>query len=115
MAVESRPSRRRRPFRDGGRPVRESPRRRLLIRGVAVAALAVTGAYLAWRIAAGTVNLAVWWVAVPLLVVEIHNAFGLALYTVALWDVDGGPQASPAKPHPGGRGRAPDRGPDSHL
>ncbi len=82
-------------FRDGRRPERESPRRLLLIRGVALAALAVTAAYLTWRIAAGTVNLAVWWVAVPLLAVEIHNAFGLVLYTVAVWDVDGGPRAVP--------------------
>ncbi|HSW40941.1 MAG TPA: glycosyltransferase [Patescibacteria group bacterium] len=78
-------------FRDGARPRAESPRRVAAVRLVAVAALAVTAAYLTWRIGAGTVNLAAWWVAVPLLVAEIHNAFGLLLYTVALWEVDGGP------------------------
>ena len=78
-------------FREGSRPSVESPGRKALIRVVAVVALAVTAAYLAWRIGAGTVNLAAWWVALPLLAAEIHNAFGLVLYTVALWEVDGGP------------------------
>ncbi len=81
-------------FRDGARPADESPRRKLAIRTVAVGAIGVTAAYLAWRIGAGTVNLAVWWVALPLLLAELHNAFGLVLYTVALWDVDGGPRAA---------------------
>lgn len=58
----------------------------------------MTAAYLTWRIGAETVNLAAWWVAVPLLVAEIHNAFGLLLYTVALWEVDGGPTPPRAAP-----------------
>ena len=78
-------------FRDGQRPAAESARRVAVVRLFALAALAVTAAYLTWRVAAGTVNLAAWWVAVPLLAAEIHNAFGLLLYTVALWEVDGGP------------------------
>lgn len=85
-------------FRDGRRPAAESLRRVAIVRLVAVAALAVTTAYLTWRVAAGTVNLAAWWVAVPLLVAEIHNAFGLLLYTVALWEVDGGPTPPRAAP-----------------
>jgi cellulose synthase (UDP-forming) len=85
-------------FRDGQRPAAESPRRVAVVRLVAVAALAVTAAYLTWRVAAGTVNLAAWWIAVPLLVVEIHNAFGLLLFTVALWEVDGGPTPPRAGP-----------------
>lgn len=85
-------------FRDGARPRAESPRRVAAVRLVALAALAVTAAYLTWRIGAGTVNLAAWWVAVPLLVAEIHNAFGLLLYTVALWEVDGGPTPPRAAP-----------------
>ena len=85
-------------FRDGGRPAAESPRRMAGVRLVAVAALAVTTAYLTWRVAAGTVNLAAWWVAIPLLLAEIHNAFGLLLYTVALWEVDGGPTPPRAAP-----------------
>jgi cellulose synthase (UDP-forming) len=78
-------------FREGARPTAEPPRRKALIHLVAVVALATTAAYLAWRIGAGTVNLAAWWVALPLLAAEIHNAFGLVLFTVALWEVDGGP------------------------
>jgi len=54
---------------------------------VAIIALAVTGAYLTWRVVA-TVDLAVWWVAVPLFVLEVHAALGLVLFTFSLWDVD---------------------------
>ena len=81
-------------FRDGSMPAHESAARKLLIRGTAAAAIAVTLGYLAWRIAAGTVNLAWWWVAIPLLAVEIHNAFGLILYTFALWSLDADPPAT---------------------
>jgi cellulose synthase (UDP-forming) len=77
-------------FRDGSLPPPESRARRLLIHGTALLALAVTLAYLAWRLN-GTIALAWWWVAIPLFVVEVHNAFGLALYTIALWSLDGEP------------------------
>lgn len=77
---------------DGSLPPAETPARKLLIRGGAVLAIAVTGAYLLWRLH-GTINLAWWWVAIPFFVVELHNAFGLVLYTIALWDVD--PIAAP--------------------
>ncbi|MEO8468814.1 MAG: glycosyltransferase [Chloroflexota bacterium] len=80
-------------FRNGARPAPESRGRLFVIHAVAVFGLAFTSAYLIWRIGAGTVNLAVWWISIPLIVAELHNAFGLALFTVALWDVDGGPQA----------------------
>jgi cellulose synthase (UDP-forming) len=79
-------------FRDGSMPPHESLSRKVLIRGFALLAIAVTGAYLAWRLT-GTVNLDWWWVAIPLLVVEIHNALGLVLYTVALWSLDSDPPA----------------------
>jgi cellulose synthase (UDP-forming) len=81
------------PFRDGSIPAPRSARARTLVRAVALAAIALTGAYLAWRVVGGTVALEWWWVAIPLLVVEAHNAFGLVLYTVALWDVDVQPPA----------------------
>jgi cellulose synthase/poly-beta-1,6-N-acetylglucosamine synthase-like glycosyltransferase len=77
-------------FRDGSRRPPESRARGLLIHGFAIVALAVTGAYLLWRLN-GTIGLAWWWVAIPLFVVEVHNAFGLLLYTVALWSVDDAP------------------------
>jgi cellulose synthase (UDP-forming) len=74
-------------FRDGSLPPPESPRRRAVVHGVALAAIGVTAAYLLWRLT-GTIALEWWWVAIPLFVVEVHNAFGLVLYTVALWSVD---------------------------
>ena len=76
-----------RAFPDGSMPHPESPARKLLVRGWAVAAIAVTVTYLLWRLT-GTINLAWWWVAIPLFIVEIHNALGLLLYTVALWNLD---------------------------
>jgi cellulose synthase (UDP-forming) len=68
-------------------PVPESRRRTWAIRSVALVALAVAVVYLAWR-AAFTVALDVWWLSIPLLVLEIHAALGLALFTFSLWDVD---------------------------
>jgi cellulose synthase (UDP-forming) len=52
----------------------------------------VTAAYLGWRTLA-TVELSVWWVSIPLLVLEFHAALGLALFTFSLWDVDRRPDA----------------------
>lgn len=75
-------------FRDGSWPTPRRARARVAVRLFAVATVALTVAYLTWRVAAGTVNGAWWWVAVPLFVVELHNAFGLILYTIALWDTD---------------------------
>src|SRR5918996_4879776 len=74
-------------FRDGSRPAPETTQRRAVIHGVALFAIGVTIAYLAWRLTS-TIALDWWWVAIPLLIVEVHNAFGLVLYTVALWTVD---------------------------
>ncbi|HHC09568.1 MAG TPA: glycosyltransferase [Actinobacteria bacterium] len=71
----------------GALPPPESLRRKLLVRGFAVAALCLTTIYLTWR-AASTIDPAMWLVAVPLLVLEVHNAVGLALYTFSLWDLD---------------------------
>ena len=77
-------------FRDGSLPPPEPLRRRLLIRGFALAAIVVTFLYLGWRLN-GTIAFEWWWVAIPLLLVEVHNAFGLVLYTVALWSMDATP------------------------
>jgi cellulose synthase (UDP-forming) len=81
-------------FRDGSLPPPETTPRRLVIHGVALFAIAVTGAYLTWRLTS-TIALAWWWVAIPLFVVEVHNAFGLVLYTIALWSLDSGPLPEP--------------------
>ena len=81
---------------DLGLPARESAGRRRLVRVVALVALATTAAYLAWRIDR-TMDWSVWWLSLPLLVVEIHAAAGLALFTFSLWDVDG--SSPPARRH----------------
>jgi cellulose synthase/poly-beta-1,6-N-acetylglucosamine synthase-like glycosyltransferase len=81
-------------FPGAARPEREPRRRTRLIHVASVAAVLFTIAYLAWR-AAFTIDLGYWWVAIPLLVLEVHNALGLAMFTVALWDVDAGPRSEP--------------------
>jgi cellulose synthase (UDP-forming) len=70
--------------------------RELVARAVAVLALTVTVAYLIWR-AVATVDLAVWWLSVPLYVLELHAAVGLGLYVFSLWDVHAGPRARPVR------------------
>lgn len=68
-------------------PAPEAPSRTWSIRAVAILALTVTVAYLVWR---GTSTLAmdVWWLSIPLYILEIHAAVGLGLFTFSLWDVD---------------------------
>ena len=73
-------------------PAPESAIRRTTIRAIALTALIVTAAYLGWRTVA-TVELSVWWVSIPLLVLEFHAALGLVLFTFSLWDVDRRPDA----------------------
>jgi cellulose synthase (UDP-forming) len=73
-------------------PAPESTLRRGAIRAVAIVSLIVTATYLGWRTVA-TVELSVWWVSIPLLVLEFHAALGLALFTFSLWDVDRRPDA----------------------
>lgn len=72
----------------------------MAIRGTALLTIAVTLAYLVWRMTA-TVDLGVWWVSIPLLLAEVHNGIGLTLYTVSLWDIDAGPRWRPASAPPG--------------
>lgn len=68
-------------------PAPESRQRTLAIRGLALLSLVVTVIYLTWR-AAFTLALDVWWVSIPLFVMEVHAALGLGLFTFSLWDVD---------------------------
>ena len=77
-------------FRGSARPEPESAGRKLWIRGFSVIAVLVTYAYLIWRFSS-TIDLGVWWVALPLVLAETHNAIGLTLYTLGLWDVDVAP------------------------
>ena len=73
-------------FVGGDVPQPETRGRVLLIRGVAVFAIVVLWTYLVWR-ATSTLSLSVWWVSLPLFAVEVHNAIGLTLFTVALWSI----------------------------
>ncbi len=68
-------------------PAPESRRRTLGIRSIALLALTVAVVYLGWR-ALFTLALDVWWLSIPLFVLEVHAAIGLALFTFSLWDVD---------------------------
>ncbi len=82
-------------------PPPESRRRAWAIRATALTALTVTLVYLTWR-AGWTLALDVWWVSIPLLVLEIHAFLGLALFTFSLWDVDRRPATYDVS-DPGGR------------
>ena len=75
------------PFPHAGLLEPESRTRLVVIRSVTVFALAVGALYLGWR-ALETVNLDVWWVAVPLLLLEAHALLGLLLHVTGLWDLD---------------------------
>jgi cellulose synthase (UDP-forming) len=81
-------------FPGGALPPPESAARKAFIRAVALLALTASALYLTWR-AVASVNLAHWWVAVPLYVLEVHSALGLALFTFSLWEVDTVPPPPP--------------------
>jgi cellulose synthase/poly-beta-1,6-N-acetylglucosamine synthase-like glycosyltransferase len=83
-----------------GLPLAESMARRRSIRSIAIFALAVNFAYLFWR-TTSTVDLGVWWVSVPLLVLEVHAAIGIVLFAFSLWDVDSLPRSHPVREAPG--------------
>ena len=68
------------------RLLHDTPARRRRMQVVAAAALLVTAVYLSWRVT--TVELSAWWLAVPLLLLEVHAAVGLALHTFSLWNLD---------------------------
>jgi len=87
-------------FPGGELPPPERPATRNTTRVVAVIALAATFVYLAWRITE-TVNWSVWWVAVPLVLLELHAAVSLALFAYAAWDTTSAPDAAPARIAPG--------------
>jgi cellulose synthase/poly-beta-1,6-N-acetylglucosamine synthase-like glycosyltransferase len=77
-------------FGRGGRPKPEARGDLARIHALAVAAVLIGLAYLVWRWLF-TIDLAYWWVAIPLILAETHNILGLGLFTLALWDVDRSP------------------------
>lgn len=79
-------------FAGGGLPAPESGVRKSWIRSVAVLAIAVSLAYLGWRVLF-TVEPASWWISFPFLFLEIHAVISLGLFTFALWDIDVRPSA----------------------
>lgn len=85
---------------DPDRPEPESNSAKWQTRALAVAALAVSVAYLIWR-AGFTLNLSAWWLSVPLLLLEVHAVAGLALFAFSLWDIDSLPPAPPCREAPG--------------
>ncbi len=63
----------------------ESRARLRAVHLVALLALAVSVAYLVWRVGW---TLGTWWIAVPLWLLEAHAVLGLGLYTFSLWNLD---------------------------
>lgn len=65
-------------------PTDETKNQRREAQVLAVTALLVSVGYLVWR---ALFTLGVWWVSVPMLLLEIHATFGLALFTFSLWEL----------------------------
>lgn len=78
-------------FGDPRLPKPLPPAQTFRIHAVAVAALAVSLAYLTWRVFF-TMNLAAWWVSIPFLLLEVHGFVSLALFAFSLWDIDSRPR-----------------------
>jgi len=79
----------------------DGPDRQWGLRLVACLALVVALGYLGWRVTA-TLNLSVWWVSIPLWLLEFHAIVAFALFVFTAWDVQGLAPAAPVR-HPPGR------------
>jgi cellulose synthase/poly-beta-1,6-N-acetylglucosamine synthase-like glycosyltransferase len=79
-------------------PVPDGPHGRgdRVVHAVAMLTVFATAAYLIWR-AGWTLDGAALWIALPFLIVELHNAVGLAIFSLSLWDLGAPPQ--PRAPH----------------
>ncbi|MDX6594285.1 MAG: hypothetical protein QOJ13_3481 [Gaiellales bacterium] len=79
-------------------PVPDGPHGRgdRLVHAVAMLTICATAAYLIWR-AGWTLDGAALWIALPFLIVELHNAVGLAVFSLSLWDVGAPPTPRTAK------------------
>ncbi|HWC29921.1 MAG TPA: hypothetical protein VG845_07560, partial [Dehalococcoidia bacterium] len=83
-------------FGPSGRPKPESHARLWRIHAFAVVTLIFGFVYITWRFA-DTINLNVWYIALPLIIAETHNVVGLFLFTLALWDIDSSPPWRPVE------------------
>ena len=75
------------PFPHAAMPAPESRARAVAIRLVTGVAALAAALYLGWR-ALATVEMDVWWLAVPLLVLEAYALVGFLLHATGLWDLD---------------------------
>ena len=75
------------PFPHAQMPAPESRTTAAAIRLVTALAVLATAVYLGWR-ALATVELDVWWLAVPLLLLEAYALLGLLLHVNGLWELD---------------------------
>jgi cellulose synthase (UDP-forming) len=73
-------------------PAPETKSRKRTIHAAAVVALAVSTAYLSWRVGFTLGSL---WLAIPLWLLELHAVVGLFLFTFSLWDIDNAAIPSP--------------------
>jgi cellulose synthase (UDP-forming) len=67
-----------------------------VVHAVALLTVFATAAYVVWR-AGWTLDGAALWLAIPFLAVEVHNAVGLAVFSLSLWDVGEPPTAHEPK------------------
>lgn len=77
-------------FPDAAMPPAETPRRRRQVHLAAAVGVVVTAAYLGWRVTSSLVG-ATLWLAVPLLLLEVHALVSLLFHTGDLWDLDAVP------------------------
>jgi cellulose synthase (UDP-forming) len=83
------------PDLDGALPAPESRAKRRAIRLTAVAALALSVAYLWWRVTA-TLGAGLW-LSIPVWLLELHATGSLALFVFSLWDLDRQPVPVPVQ------------------
>jgi cellulose synthase (UDP-forming) len=75
-------------------PPAESRRRRHGIQTLALVAIALTLAWIAWRVL-DTLDGAALWLGVPLVLLEVHALLSLCFHTLDLWNLDAAPPAEP--------------------
>jgi cellulose synthase/poly-beta-1,6-N-acetylglucosamine synthase-like glycosyltransferase len=80
-------------LRGAGVPPAESRARRHGIQALALVAIALTVAWIAWRVL-GTLEGAALWLGVPLILLEAHALLSLCFHALDLWNVDAAPRTS---------------------